>query len=513
MSGVRDVGVPPGWARVPIADLAEVNPKKLQPGYADDESLVFVPMANVAEDARGLLAGERRSFAAIRRGYCQFRPGDVLFAKITPCMENGKVAVVPEIEPPLGYGSTEFFVLRPRTNGIAEWVAWSVSRSQFRRLAQKSMQGAVGQLRVPKVWLQNAEIPLAPLSEQHRIVARIEALFAKLDDGIDALKRAETNLERYRASVLKAAVEGKLTARWRTDNPPDETGQELLRRILAERRNRWEQEQLARFADKGRKPPPNWKSKYKEPSAPDTRALPELPDGWCWATVDQIAKTMSGGTPDRKQDDWFGGGIAWVKSGELRDGMVYSSEETLSPCGLARSSAKIFPSGTLCIALYGATVGRVGILGMDAATNQAVCGIIKPCRVLPDYLAVFFRSIRSSLIRKGKGGAQSNISQGIVRRTAVPVPPLAEQQAAVALVERIRSHDAGHSEAVIVGLRRAAALRQSILKRAFEGRLVRQDPHDEPATVLLDSIRAKRERTAAPRNLRQRRVTPAAVGR
>ena len=111
---------------------------------------------------------------------------------------------------------------------------------------------------------------LAPSPEQHRIVAKIESLFAKLDEGVAALKRAEANLERYRASVLKAAVEGRLTEEWRKANPPEETGEELLRRILAERRERWEAEQLAKFEAKGRKPPKNWKAKYKEPVAPDT---------------------------------------------------------------------------------------------------------------------------------------------------------------------------------------------------------------------------------------------------
>ena len=165
-------------------------------------------------------------------------------------MENGKIAIVPEIRPPLGYGSTEFFVMRSRTDGIGRWIAYWVARSSFRQLARESMQGAVGQRRVPRVWLENASVPLAPLSEQHRIVARIESLFARLDEGLAALKRAQANLERYRASVLKAAVEGNLTERWRRENPPCETGEDLLQRILAERRRRWETEQLAKFEAK-----------------------------------------------------------------------------------------------------------------------------------------------------------------------------------------------------------------------------------------------------------------------
>ena len=142
--------------------------------------------------------------------------------------------------------------------------------------------------------LENAEIPLAPFTEQRRIVARVEALSAKLDEAIAALRRAQANLGRYRASVLKAAVEGRLTARWRSENPPEESSEQLLERILTERRKRWEEDRLAKFAAKGRKPPKDWKSRYKEPVVPDASGLPELPAGWCWATVDQIGHVGSG---------------------------------------------------------------------------------------------------------------------------------------------------------------------------------------------------------------------------
>lgn len=496
-------GVPEGWMRVQMQDLVSINPPRIQPDLEDRTPLVFVPMPKVAEDFRGIDVSGRRPFSSVKRGYTQFRPGDVLFAKITPCMENGKIAIVPEIQPPLGYGSTEFFVMRPRADGLDRWIAYSVARSSFRQLARENMQGAVGQRRVPKVWLEDASVPLAPLPEQHRIVAKIESLFAKLDEGVAALKRAETNLERYRASVLKAAVEGRLTERWRAENPPTETGEDLLRRILAERRKRWEAEQITKSEAKGRKPPKNWKAKYKEPVAPDTSRLPNLPEGWCWATVEQFASTASGGTPDRRAESYFGGGIPWVKSGELGDGAVFTSAETISDQGLASSSAKVFPAGTLCIALYGATVGKLGLLRINAATNQAVCGILSPIAVIPEYLFFFLRAIRPELIRSGKGGAQPNISQQIVRQTPVALPPMSEQEAIVTMLdERFAVVRETSDRSLKSCLSAATALRQSILKRAFEGRLVPQDPADEPASVVLERIRAER---AAERKRRKRR--------
>ena len=167
---------------------------------------------------------------------------------------------------------------RPLPARYLFWYLRSV-RSELMGLGKGGTQKNISQTVIKTI-----SFPLAPLPEQHRIVAKIESLFAKLDEGVAALKRAEANLERYRASVLKAAVEGRLTEQWRRENPPEETGEELLHRILAERQKRWKTEQLAKFAAKGKKPPRNWKTKYNEPVAPDTSGLPELPEGWCWAT-------------------------------------------------------------------------------------------------------------------------------------------------------------------------------------------------------------------------------------
>lgn len=134
------------------------------------------------------------------------------------------------------------------------------------------------------------ELPflIAPLREQRRIVAAIEEQFTRLDAGVAALERARKGLKRYRASVLKAAVEGRLTEQWREENPDAESGSALLERILEERRAKWEEAQLARYAAKEQNPPKNWRSKYKEPAAPDTAGLPELPEGWVYVPTQPL---------------------------------------------------------------------------------------------------------------------------------------------------------------------------------------------------------------------------------
>ena len=344
-------------------------------------------------------------------------------------------------------------------------------------------------------------VPFAPPFEQRRIVTRLDQLFAKLDEGNDALKRAETNLKRYRESVLKAAVEGGLTARWRRENPPDETGEELLRRILAERRSRWGQEQLAKFTDSGRKPPRNWKSKYKEPLAPDTRELPELPEGWCWATVDQIGDVGSGITK---------GGRKRVAD---RRPVPYLRVANVQRGGLDLTEMKTIPASETEIRRYSLRSGDVLFNeGGDRDKLGRGCvwrGEIQEClhqnhvfRVRPflrDYSPDFLSHYGNSsgqewFFRRATQSVNlASINQTVLRSLPVPVPPASEQEQIVARVahelanvER-RTMEMGNASA------KAASLHQSVLKRAFEGRLVPQDPADEPASVLLDRIRAERE--------------------
>lgn len=222
----------------------------------------------------------------------------------------------------------------------------------------------------------------------------------------------------------------------------------------------------------------------------------EMPPGWVVAAIDQFARTATGGTPSRAVSAHFGGNIPWVKSGELGDGLVQTTEETLSELGLKSSNAKIFPRGTLCIALYGATVGKVGILDMDATTNQAVCGIYLPSSVATRYIFYFLISKRRELIAQGKGGAQSNISNGIVRQLRVPLAPHGEQLRIVTKIEELFSDlDAGIAalERVRASLKR---YRASVLKAAVEGRLSedwrKRNPVQESGEQLLERILAER---------------------
>ena len=516
MTGVRD-----GWVRARLEDVVRIDPPKLKPDYEDGARLVFVPMARVAEEFGGIDVSDRRPFSSIKHGYTQFRPGEVLFAKITPCMENGKIAIVPDICPPIGYGSTEFFVMRPRADGIGPWIAYAIARSRFRELARQNMQGAVGQRRVPKVWLQDVSVPLAPLPEQHRILARIESLFARLNEGIVALKRAEANLERYRASVLKAAVEGRLTERWRKENPPEETGEELLGRILAERRKRWETAQLAKFAAKGRKPPRNWRAKYKEPDTPDTSGLSGLPEGWCWATVDQVLAHMRNGRSVRTR----AGGFPVLRLSAITGAMLDDRDIKEGDWGPREAEPFRVRQGDFLVSRGNGSLDLVGRASLaddcvgEVAFPDTMIRVTFACRQL--VRARFVAAIWNSQFIRGQITECAKTSAGIykinqldLRGVLLPVPPIAEQDRIIASHREFESARSHLANRITVWHRHVSTLRQSILNRAFEGRLVPQDPADAPAAALLERIRSKREaerkrrkrRPAKPRRQRRSRV-------
>lgn len=237
---------------------------------------------------------------------------------------------------------------------------------------------------------------------------------------------------------------------------------------------------------------PDWEWPYK------------LPENWCWTRMQEIAQWGSGGTPSRKVSEYYNGDISWVKTGELNDDYIFETEEHITKEAISHSSAKIYPTDTVVIAMYGATIGKVGILGIPAATNQAcACAIVKPST---DYKYLFYyaQSQKDDFIKKGKGGAQPNISQEIIKFHQFPLPPLAEQQR---IVDRIESLFAKLDEAK----EKAQAVvdsfethKAAILHKAFTGELTAKwrEEHgvsiDNWKTTRFDSVAAIRSNLVDP---------------
>ena len=358
-------------------------------------------------------------------------------------------------------------------------------------------------------------VPVAPRAEQTRIVAKLEELLSDLDAGVAELKAAQKKLAQYRQSLLKAAVEGALTAEWRTQHQPTETGAQLLQRILQERRARWEARQLAKFAEQGKTLPKDWQKKYPEPVQPDASGLPQLPQGWVWATIDQIAQVGTGVTPLRSKSAYFNEGtIPWVTSGALNSEAVASATELVTELALKECRLELYPVGSLLVAMYGEgkTRGKCSELRIPATINQAIAAIVlepaaQSCKA---YLKAFLLDSYEKMRAQASGGVQPNLNLQIVKAIALPLPPCSEQAEITQLLDGQFDQISQQQIAVQVSLQQSTAQRQNILRAAFSGQLVPQDPHDEPASVLLERIRAERAAQGAVKKPRGRKAKEAA---
>ena len=482
--------LPKNWCSVPLREVADLNPGIDKSRFKDDDEMPFVPMPAVEAKTGRIDTTERRAFRAVRSGFTAFASGDVLFAKITPCMENGKMAVVPPLQYGVGIGTTEFHVLRPTDAVDARLLYYFISSASVRHEAQHQMTGAVGQKRVPKRYLETKEFPLPPLKEQHRIVEKIEVLFTQLDKGEEALLEVQKLLVRYRQSVLKAAVTGQLTADWRAKNADRlEHGRDLLARILRTRRETWE----------GRRA-------YKEPVAPDTSGLPDLPEGWVWATLPMLGEFGRGKSKHRPRNDpklYTDGTYPFLQTGRIRSsgGRISGHDALYNELGLAQS--KLWPKGTVCITIA-ANIAESGVLEIEACFPDSVVGLVPNPEVCGDYVECFIRTAKDDLERYAPATAQKNINLNTLNNLAVPLPSSQEQHEISERLEHVFSAVQETEQLLQAELGRSGAIRQSILKDAFAGRLVPQDSTDEPATELLARINATRSSAQAKR---QRKIT------
>jgi type I restriction enzyme S subunit len=492
--------LPASWSYAPIEAVADINPRSFSPvPGADPLTVHFVPMTAVTEEFGGIDVSRQRPLGEVRKGYTSFTANDVLFAKITPCMENGKVALVPTLSNHIAYGSTEFHVLRAGDAVEPKWLAYFLSRTTFRELARQNMTGSAGQMRVPTNWLCATQLPVAPRAEQTRIIEKLEELLSDLDAGVAELKAAQKKLTLYRQSLLKAAVEGVLTAGWRARRAargtPQETGADLLARILSERRARWEARQLAKFKEQGKTPQKGWQAKYPEPVRPDTEKLPMLPEGWAWASVAQLGEVTTGSTPSTNDAENFGDAIPFFKPGDLDAGYyVEQSRERLSEAGAAMG--RVLPENSVLVTCIGATIGKTGFARVSCATNQQINALsVSEGGVIPEfvYWLMVSGAGQRQIIENASATTLPILNKSKFEKLVLPIAPLPEQTEIVSVLETESERISTQETAIKQALRQATAQRKNLLKAAFAGQLVPQNPNDEPASTLLARIRAERE--------------------
>ena len=364
-----------------LGDVVSIGRPKPRDLRESDSSVSMVPMAAVEEESGRLDPSALITHKeAQRKTLTYFLEGDILFAKVTPCMENGKIAVARGLVGGCGYGSTEFHVLVPSREIDRDYLFHFLVRRSLRGEAQMAMTGAVGLRRVPKVFLEECLIPVPPLDEQRRIVAQLGDQLGRLEATRARLGKTKTQLDAFESSVLASFF----------SNP-----------------------EVASDGDAGLSPP---------------------------LRLGDVATWGSGGTPTAGNPAFYGGSIPWAVIGDLNEGVVTETEKTITELGLRASSAKYVSEGAILIAMYGASIGRLGIAGTKLTTNQAIAhAIVDPEKVNRDYLFHFLRNAKRTLISMGKGGAQSNISQTVLKDYPIVLPPLERQGELVGRLEQVRA--------------------------------------------------------------------------
>ena len=391
---------------VPLTESVELNPRPDRGSLLDDLDVSFVPMAAVEAGTGRMDATAVRRFGDVKKGYTVFSEGDVLFAKITPCMENGKMAVARSLHNGIGCGSTEFHVLRPRPGVDLHYIYHFVSSARFRAAAAHHMTGAVGQKRVPAAFLEQCEIPLPDLDEQRRIVAELEKQFSRLDEAVANLKRVKANLKRYVDACLHSAFDLDMLV-----------------------------------------------------PSPEIASLGELAE----AIVDCPHSTPR----------WTSEGVICVRTTDFLPGRLdlsaprYVSRDTFNQ----RNSRLVPRAGDV---LYSREGGILGIacevpIGVELCMGQRMLLFRAGPRVLPRYVMHLLNS-RHILERVGAlvgGSASPHLNVRDIRGFPVPVPTLEIQHRIVTEVDRRVSIVREVETEVDANVKRAQALRQSILLQCF----------------------------------------------
>ena len=303
------------------------------------------------------------------------------------------------------------------------------------------------------------------------------------------------NAKQLKNSLLQHAIQGRLVPQ----DPDDEPADVLLQRIRAEK------EQLIKEG----------KIKKQKPLPPITEEEKPfaIPDSWQWVRLGEIGYWTAGATPARTNKDFYeDGSIPWLKTGDLTDGYIENIPENITELALKKCSVVLLPADSVLIAMYGATIGKVGILKFPATTNQACCGCIAPESIYNKWIFYYLLSQKTNFQKRGEGGAQPNISKEKIIITLMPLPPLAEQQRIVARLEEllpdVEAYGTAQERLTAMESSFPQQLRKSLLQEAIQGRLVPQNPADETADVLLQRIRAEKEQLIKEGKIKKQKPLP-----
>jgi type I restriction enzyme, S subunit len=432
--------IPKNWVWIALKHLGEINPKNTD--ITDDTEVSFVPMASV-DDVTGEYKGEEtKKWGEVKRGYTHMANGDVIFAKITPCMENGKCAVVKDLKNGYGAGSTEFHVIRPYKCVLPEYIHLFLRQESFRKYAEENMTGSAGQKRVPTKWFKEQMIPIPPIQEQRRIVEKVKKSFEKIDVIMENLSKAKELLKKRHEALLQKAFRGELVH------------QEI---------NNDSVNQLSEIA--------------KE----DTPY--ELPKNWVWIYMKDVIDLISG---SHIKSDLY--------SDNPCDGIPYFtgpsdfSGETTNATKFSKSGTSKCNKGDILITVKGSGLGTVAIANTDAYIGRQLMAIRPKEMLSPKYLFYWLKYSQKDIKRLATGIAIPGISRNDILGMVLPLPPISEQDRIVNRLENEFNKQREILETIKKSEEKLKKMRQSLLQKAFRGELVEQCPEEGTGLDLLKEI-------------------------
>ncbi|MDH1169164.1 restriction endonuclease subunit S [Pantoea agglomerans] len=447
--------LPEGWVVSTIGEVCDINPKHK---HDDDLDVGFMPMADVPTDYLGTCRYETRKWKDVKKGFTQFANNDVIFAKITPCFENGKAAVINNFPNGYGAGSTEYFVLRSVGNLVNPCFFLALIKSkEFLINGALNMSGSVGHKRVPKEFVERYELPIPPLAEQKIIAEKLDTLLAQVDSTKARLEQIPKILKRFRQAVLAAAMGGKFTTNAGITQSPLTIGHETS----------------------------------------------ETPPGWKWHKLIEITKLESGHTPRKTTPEyWKDGDVPWISLQDIRAAhgkKIYKTKFMPTQKGIDNSSARLLPEGTVCFS-RDISVGYTTIMGTAMATTQHFANWICSKELKNEYLMFAFMAAKQHLTKSGQGTTVKTIYMPALKELMILIPSLSEQNEIVRRVEQLFAYADTIEKQVNSALARVNNLTQSILAKAFRGELTAQWRAENPelisgensAAALLEKIKAER---------------------
>lgn len=478
---------PSHWEPVSLEGLGIPKSETVDPSASPDRMFELWSVPAFPTNEPELLTGKEIGSTKQR-----VFPGDVLLCKINPRIN--RVWVVRENGDGLQQiASSEWIVFRSQ-HWNAQFLRKRFEEKTFRDVLCLNVSGVGGSLtRARPKDVKDLEIALPPLNEQRRIADKIDALQAKSRRAREALETVGPLLEKFRQSVLAAAFRGDLTAEWRKQHPDVEPAKKLLKRIPAPQQGRGGKMPTATVI-KGR----------AAISVNDPRT--DRPEGWEWVSLLRVARQETGHTPSRKHPEYWDGDIPWLAipdAGEHHGGFIYETHQHVTQEGLDNSSARLLPKNTVCLSRT-ASVGYIVIMGQPMATSQDFVTWTCSEALDPEYLMYALLAEGDHIKKFGKGSTHTTIYFPEVRALHICLAPIEEQREIVRIVKVTLGKYEKAATNVAAMHEGLTTLDQSILAKAFRGELVPQDPNDEPASVLLERIKAEREAGTGKKRTRKK---------